>query len=200
MLVLALSTKDAEDIVKGPDAVDAPVVSPPLAAELLAAVVEIVVLKLRLTPVVLARTDIDVLKAFAVVSASRLFVALVLVALSLPPASGLTDVDTPRVFAVAVPASRLLVALVFVALSLPPVSALTDLDVLEASAVVSAYLLPVVLVLLALSLPPPSALTAALYALCAASSALLTAASDILYCVPPHAVCTACKGAVRNSG
>lgn len=130
MLVLALGAKDAEDTVKRPDTVAAPVAGPTLAAELDAGV-EVVVVELAPTPVVLAPDDTDARRPSVVASASRLFVALVLV-------------------------------------MLPP--------------------------------PSASALTAALYALSAAPSALPTAASDILYGVPPHAACTACNGVVRNSG
>lgn len=57
-----------------------------------------------------------------------------------------------------------------------------------------------ILVLVALPTPSLSAPIAALYALSARPSALLTAVSNILYCVPPHAVGTACNGAVKNLG
>ena len=59
-----------------------------------------------------------------------------------------------------------------------------------------------VVTLTLVAVPPlsPPTPTTLLYALSAARSALLTAESDILYCVPPHADRTACSGAVKNSG
>ena len=59
-----------------------------------------------------------------------------------------------------------------------------------------------VVTLILVAVPPlsPPTPTTSLYALSAAPSALLTAASGILYCVPPHADRTACSGAVKNSG
>lgn len=75
-----------------------------------------------------------------------------------------------------------------------------DIDETVFVAVVPKPQLSTALVLVALPPPSPSAPTASLYALSAAPSALLTAVSDILSCVPPHAVRKACNGAVKNSG
>ena len=84
----------------------------------------------------------------------------------------------------------------------PVVLALNDVDLVIVVLVFE--FLATVVVLLAL---PPSTLTtalcapsAALYAFFAAASALITTASEILYFVPSHAVCTAFSGAVKNSG
>lgn len=74
-------------------------------------------------------------------------------------------------------------------------SIVTDSGPIEVTVVpVAVGTLRVVVLLVA---PSPSALAAALYA---AASALLTAACDIPYFVPRHAVRIVCNGAVRNSG